>query len=125
MFIEALQKKKRLIVPRLINGVKIFNLDRISKDFIKENFIKEIIISIQNVKPERLLEITDHFISYNVEVKIVPPLSTWIDGDLQVNQIRDVKIEDLLDRPIIQIDNPILHKERLEKAIDRIINKRN
>lgn len=104
-------------INKKINGVKIFNLDRISKDFIKENFIKEIIISIQNVKPERLLEITDHFISYNVEVKIVPPLSTWIDGDLQVNQIRDVKIEDLLDRPIIQIDNPILHKELNNKII--------
>lgn len=104
-------------VNKRINRINIFSLDKITHDFIEKNNIDEVIISIQNVKPSRLLEITDYFTPFNVIVKIVPPLSSWIDGDLQANQIRDVKIEDLLDRPPILIDNPILQKELNNKII--------
>jgi FlaA1/EpsC-like NDP-sugar epimerase len=104
-------------INKKINRIKIFSLDKITYDFIEKNNIGEIIISIQNIKPSRLLEITDYFTPFDIEVKIVPPLSSWIDGDLQANQIRDIKIEDLLDRPPILIDNPILQKDINNKVI--------
>ena len=63
------------------------------------------IISIQNIKPNRLLEITDNLLKLNLKIKIVPPLSKWIDGDLEVNQIKNVRIEDLLNRDQISIRN--------------------
>ena len=53
----------------------------------------------------------------DVEIKIVPPLSKWIGGDLQANQIKQVKIEDLLDRKPISIDNPIVQREVNNKVI--------
>jgi FlaA1/EpsC-like NDP-sugar epimerase len=52
-----------------------------------------------------------------VEVKIVPPLSKWIGGALQFNQIRQVNIEDLLDREQISIDNPIVQREVRNKVV--------
>ena len=104
-------------VNKKINRIKIFSLDKVTHQFIEKNSIDEIIISIQNIKPSRLIEITDYFTPFDIEVKIVPPLSSWIDGDLQANQIRDVKIEDLLDRPTILIDNPILQKDINNKII--------
>ncbi len=104
-------------INKKIDRIKIFSLNKITSDFIVKNNIDEIIISIQNVKPDRLLEITDYFIPFDVEVKIVPPLSTWIDGNLHANQIRDVKIEDLLDRAPILIDNPILQRDLNDKII--------
>ena len=104
-------------INKKINRIKIFSLDKITDDFIEKSNIDEIIISIQNIKPSRLIEITDYFISFNVEVKIVPPLSIWIDGGLNANQIRDIKIEDLLDRAPILIDNPILQRDLNDKII--------
>lgn len=98
-------------INKKINRIKILGIEKITEEFIAKNNIDEIIISIQNITPNRLLEITDYFIPYNVEVKIVPPLTSWIDGNLQANQIRDVKIEDLLDREAIFIDNPILQRD--------------
>jgi len=100
-----------------IDRIKIYNLEKISHDFIDKYEINEIIISIQNIKPSRLLEITDHFVAFDIHVKIVPPLTTWIDGDLKVNQIREVKIEDLLERAPILIDNPILQRDVDGKVI--------
>ncbi|CAM1348040.1 nucleoside-diphosphate sugar epimerase/dehydratase [Tenacibaculum insulae] len=104
-------------INKKIDRIRIYNLETITHDFIEKNNIDEIIISIQNVKASRLLEITDYFINFDVNVKIVPALTNWIDGDLQANQIRDVKIEDLLDRAPILIDNPILQRDVNGKVI--------
>ena len=100
-----------------IDRVKIYKPSVITKEFIEKNSVDEVIISIQNIKPNRLLAITDKFIDLDVEVKIVPPLSKWIDGDLNANQIRQIKIEDLLDRAPIIIDNPIVQREVNDKVV--------
>ncbi|WP_299159393.1 nucleoside-diphosphate sugar epimerase/dehydratase [uncultured Tenacibaculum sp.] len=100
-----------------INRIKIFDGKKIDKNFIDNKQIDEIIISIQNAKPEKLLYLTDNLLALGVKVKIVPPLSKWIDGDLEANQIKSVKIEDLLDRKPILIDNPIVKREVANKII--------
>ena len=53
----------------------------------------------------------------NLKVKIVPDVKQWIDGDLSIGQIQDVKIEDLLGREPIQIDNPVLFDEYNNKVL--------
>ena len=104
-------------VNKKINRVKVFSMDDITPGFVEKNDIDEIIISIQGLKPQKLLTITDRLISLDVKVKIVPPLRKWIDGDLEVNQIRQVKIEDLLERAPINIENPILQRDVNNKVI--------
>ena len=104
-------------IGKKIDRVKIYNSKDITKEFIEKYDVDEVIVSIQNIKSNRLLEITDKFIDLDVEVKIVPPLSKWIGGDLQANQIRQVNIEDLLDRKQITIDNPIVQREVNDKVI--------
>ena len=47
----------------------------------------------------------------------MPPLTKWIDGTLQANQIRQVQIDDLLDRKQILIDNPIVKRDVDSKVI--------
>lgn len=104
-------------IGKKIDRVKIYNPESINNDFIKKNGVDQVIISIQNIKSNRLLAITDKFIDLNLEVKIVPPLSKWIGGDLQANQIRQIKIEDLLDRAPIIIDNPVVQREVTNKVV--------
>ena len=52
-----------------------------------------------------------------VKVKIVPPVQQWIDGNLNLSQITDVKIEDLLERSPIKINNPIVQKDLQNKVV--------
>ena len=104
-------------INKKIDRIKIYDISKIDKEFIERNDINEVIISIQKIKPSRLLEITDSLLALNVEVKIVPPLSKWIGGDLQANQIKQINIEDLLDRDQILIDNPIVQREVDNKVI--------
>ncbi len=104
-------------INKKIDRVRVYSVDKITPKFIEENRIDEVIISIQKVKPQRLLEITDSFLHLDVEVKIVPPLTKWVGGDLQATQIKQVKIEDLLERAPIDINNPILQRDVNNRVI--------
>jgi len=104
-------------VNKKIDRIKIYEFSKITKEFIEKNEINEVIISIQKIKPSKLLEITDKLRALKVQVKIVPALSKWIEGDLKANQIKQIHIEDLLDRAPIIIDNPIVQREVNDKVV--------
>lgn len=106
-FIDDNPKK----IGKKINLVNVFGLDQITAEFIKKHRLDEVIISMQNVEPLHLLNISTQLFDLGLKVKIVPPVSKWIDGDLSVGQIKDVKIEDLLGREQIDISNPVLEEE--------------
>lgn len=112
-FIDDNPKK----IGKKINLLSVYNLEEITPKIIKKLYVDEVIISIQSIEPKRLLEITTHLFSLNLKVKIVPPIQSWIDGDLSVGQIKDVKIEDLLGRAPIHILNPELEHEYENKVI--------
>ena len=93
-------------VGKKINLLNVYSFDKITSDFIEKHQIEEVIISIQTIESSRLLEITGKLFGLGLKVKIVPPVRQWIDGDLSVVQIKEVKIEDLLGREPISIVNP-------------------
>ena len=96
---------------KFINGVPILAPHKVCEDYIINNNIEEIIVSIQNISSQKLRKLVDGLVALPTHVKIVPPIEKWINGELNVNQIKQVQIEDLLDRVPIQIDNPKLRKE--------------
>ncbi|WP_318036606.1 polysaccharide biosynthesis protein [Winogradskyella bathintestinalis] len=104
-------------INKKINLLNVYSIDTIDENFIKKNKVEEVIISIQNIDPARLLQITGSLFSLGLKVKIVPPVQSWIDGDLSVGQIKEVKIEDLLGRDPISIKNPDLEEQYDNKVI--------
>ncbi|MEO1031177.1 MAG: nucleoside-diphosphate sugar epimerase/dehydratase [Bacteroidota bacterium] len=104
-------------IGKKINLIRVYSLATIDKDFIEKNDVEDVIISIQNIDPSRLLQITGSLFALGLKVKIVPPVQSWIDGDLSVGQIKEVKIEDLLGRDPINIKNPDLEDQYDNKVI--------
>ena len=104
-------------VGKKYNRVKVYPSKQLSEAFIKSKNINEIIVSIQNIQSYKLMQIVDSLMELPVKVKIVPSVDKWINGNLNIGQITEVKIEDLLDRSPIQINNPILAKELNKKVI--------
>ncbi len=97
-----------------IDGVPIYpntpeNLHKIAKGKQAEILI----IAIQDVTPERKKTIIDHCLTLNVQVRNIPPVHKWINGELSLKQIKDVNIEDVLGRKPIQLD-----KTRIKKDIE-------
>lgn len=104
-------------VGKKINLLNVYHPSKITKEFIGKYGIDNVIISIQNINSNRLLQITSQLFALGLKVKIVPAVQDWIDGDLSVGQIEEIKIEDLLGREPINIENPILDEEYGGKTI--------
>lgn len=97
-------------VGKTIEGIKVYGPEAIDKSFINRKNITEVIFSIKNISTDHKQQIIDDLIKLDVVVKIVPPVEDWIGGKLKINQIEKVKIEDLLQRDVIQLDNREIHK---------------
>lgn len=104
-------------IGKKINRVRIYGRREITKEFVQQKKVDEVILSIQKIKSERLLYLTDKLLDLGVQPKIVPSFTDWIGGFFEANQIKEVKIEDLLDRAPISIDNPIVKKDVNNKII--------
>jgi FlaA1/EpsC-like NDP-sugar epimerase len=104
-------------IGKEINGLKVYSPKTINEDFIIKKNISEIIISIQYIRSSQLMSIVQNISELPVKVKIVPPVKDWINNNLRANQIKKVKIEDLLGRDPIDLDNPILEKEFKNKIV--------
>jgi FlaA1/EpsC-like NDP-sugar epimerase len=104
-------------IGKKINGISVYESSKVDEDFIRDKEVHEIIISIQNIRPSKLLELVDRLSKLPTKVKIVPPVKSWIDGTLNPKQIKSVKIEDLLGREPISLNNPILQKDFDSKVI--------
>ncbi|OIQ27491.1 MAG: polysaccharide biosynthesis protein [Bacteroidetes bacterium MedPE-SWsnd-G2] len=98
-------------IGKKINLLPVYPLKKITPEFVEKYNLEEVIISIQTIESSRLLEITGLLFKLGLKVKIVPPVQNWIDGDLSIGQIKDVRIEDLLGREPIKIANPDLDHE--------------
>lgn len=112
-FIDDNKSKSR----KKINGLSIYYADDVDDRFIKSKMIDEIILSIQNVKPKRLIEIVENISKLSVKMRIVPSAKSWINNNLKVQQIKPIEIDDLLGREQIELDNPLLKNEFFDKVI--------
>lgn len=104
-------------IGKKINRIKIFGFDAITNDFIHKNDIQTVIVSTLRIGSVRLLEITGKFERMGVSIKKVPAFSQWMEGSFQANQIKQLNIEDLLNRDAIQIDNPAVKAKVSNKVI--------
>lgn len=90
-------------VGKIINGVMVLGKDVLSEYFLNSKDVSEIIVSINNADANGLRELVESLVEFPVQVKIVPPVESWINGELKLSQIKQVQIEDLLDRSPIDI----------------------
>ena len=104
-------------VGKKINGVRVFNRNVLNDFFLAKYDIREIIFAIHNIQPEKLREILDGLIEYPVKVKKLPPVEVWMDGEFKVSQIKQVQIEDLLNRTPIQIKKSEVSNELKGKTV--------
>ena len=87
-----------------LEGVKIVSSTKEFEDLLNNSSIGHVIIAIQNITPERKQEIINACLNHNVKVLNIPPINSWINGELTYKQIKRIKIEDLLTRSQILLD---------------------
>lgn len=102
---------------KTLEGVKIYNADDDLEDLLRSNNVSNLVISIQNISAQRKQQIIEKCISYDVRTLNVPPVDSWINGQLSFKQIKKVRIDDLLERDPILLDVANLQKQLGGKTI--------
>ena len=106
---------KKLAGSRL-QGLTIYHSSKLDK-IIKSEGITQLILAIQNPREIETKKIVDICLNNNVSVNKVPNPKSWINGEFTTKQISKVRIEDLLGRKPIVLDEMKISAELKGKII--------
>ena len=97
--------------PELINkvmmGVKVFPNDESLIDVLNDRDVHTIIISPAKMEELKKSDMADRLLAHNIKLMTAPPLSEWSGQTLNRTQLKEIQIEDLLQREPIEVD---IHK---------------
>lgn len=103
-------------VGKTLEGVKIYNSDRLD-DLVANHHVDELIIAIQNIAPETKSAAVEFALKHDIKAFSIPPVQDWVNGEMSARQIRKVKIEDLLGRKPIELDQGRIGEQLEGKCI--------
>lgn len=108
-------KNKQKIV--ITEGVKVQGYIKDIPELVRKFGIKKIIIAIPTLSAKRLKEINDICNIEGIELFKMPSIEDVLSGDLEVNQLKKVDVEDLLGREPVELDMALISNELSHKTI--------
>lgn len=98
-------------------GVKVQGTIADIPDLVKKFNIQKIIIAIPTVSQKRLNEINDICNIEGVELLKMPNIEEVMSGEIEVNQLKRVEVEDLLGRDPVELNMQMISQELTHKTI--------
>ncbi|MBI2274125.1 MAG: polysaccharide biosynthesis protein [Bacteroidetes bacterium] len=102
-------------VGKVVDGIRIHHTDYL-QSLSQSQKIDEIIIAAFSLAPSKKNNLVDFCLDRDIKVLNVPPFDKWINGQFSARQLQAIKIENLLEREPIRINN--------EEIASQINNKR-
>ena len=103
---------------RALHGVPVLGGSDELRRFVAIHHAQQIVIAIPSASPEQIRRLVARAAETGVAVKILPPqLDLLADDTPQINQVRDVQVEDLLGREPVQLDLKDVAPELAGKVI--------
>lgn len=101
-----------------IQGFRIHDINKLNREFVERHGnAAELIVAIDNRAPERLSKIFKLAEPIPLVVKIIPDTARLLAGEVATRQIRSLRIEDLLGRKSISLDNPTIAAEMKDQIV--------
>lgn len=101
-----------------IQGFRIHDINKLNREFVERHGnAAELIVAIDNRAPERLSKIFKLAEPIPLVVKIIPDTARLMAGEVATRQIRSLRIEDLLGRKTIDLDNPTIAAEMKDQIV--------
>ncbi|WP_192978533.1 polysaccharide biosynthesis protein [Staphylococcus equorum] len=110
---DDINKQRITITER----VKVQGYIRDIPELVKKFQIKKIIIAIPTLSQKRLNEINDICNIEGVELFKMPNIEDVLSGEIEVNQLKKVEVEDLLGRDPVELDMELISQELTGKII--------
>lgn len=94
---------------RYLHGVQIVGRCNEIHAAIEKHKVQLVIIAIPSLKDKKLISlISDACLQQEIDLRILPGLSQLVDGQVSINALRHVAVEDLLGRKPVMLDKDII-----------------
>ncbi|MFZ4543203.1 MAG: polysaccharide biosynthesis protein [Saprospiraceae bacterium] len=102
---------------KFLDGIKVF-LPEYFDELVEKHQVKKAIIAVKNLNPVRKKAFIEICLEKGIGVMEVAPTEHWLEGNLNSSvQLKNIKIEDLLNRPTIELDSKKLDSVLQNKTI--------
>lgn len=111
-FVEHQDRK----AGKTLEGIAIYKSSSLESIF-KKNKIDKLIIAKKDISVEIKREIVDVALNFGINVLEVPKFDSWINGELSIRQMKKVRIEDLLERETIKLNQEELSRQLFNRSV--------
>ena len=99
-----------------IHGVTVYRRHKI-KSLVEKRKVKKVLLAIPSATRGQRREIIELLADYQVEVLTVPNLDDILNGHFQLDQLKEVAIEDLLGRDPVKPNQRLLEENIKDKIV--------
>lgn len=101
---------------KVVDGIKIYHPSELG-NLIKDEKVDDLLIGMHNMLPEVKNRVVDFCLENKIKVLTLPPIQSWINGQINSRQIQNIRIEDLLEREPIEIHNDVISDQLNGKRV--------
>ena len=84
---------------KVMDGVPVLSVEEgLSPECVEKYNVDTLVLAMPNISPDKKRMVINEGVKMGLHVLSVPSPNTWMSGTFKVNQLRDLKIEDLLGR---------------------------
>jgi FlaA1/EpsC-like NDP-sugar epimerase len=98
---------KRELQGATIGGIKVYPSGALA-DLIQQKKIKEVLLALPSQTRQRQKQILEKLEPLKIKIKVTPPIDSLINGELRLQDVRDIEIEDLLGRDAVVPDAQLI-----------------
>ena len=99
-----------------IRGISIMNPQALLQ-ILDQYKIEQILLAMPSISYSRRNQIIKHLEQFSIKIKTLPGVSELISGNVTINDIKEIEIEDLLGREPIPADHALMRKNIHNKVV--------
>ncbi len=115
--VVAFLDDNKLLHGKTVEGIKIYSPEVDFNHILKNMENAELVIALDKLSAIRKKRIIEICLQHKISVKTIPPVNAWINGEFNLQSIKAVKIEDLLEREPIKLRKNKISKELKDQVI--------
>lgn len=115
--IIAIMEDSIKMIGKIVENTTVYKASKANLERLHKDGAELLIIADPFIKRDRLNELVDFCLELKIRVLQVPPSEKWINNKLDVNQLKSIKIEQLLEREVINIENKKVGEDIKGKTI--------
>ena len=101
---------------KTLEKIRVYPIERL-QHFLNQRPVEKLIIAKKNLPHVLKKQLLDTCLDYKVGILTIPDMHSWIDGTFTFQQIKQVEIEELLERKPIVLDEGGIREQLVNQVI--------